>query len=100
MSDGKDKNSTNLSVAKDKFVQIRIDFSTPILSFQSHTHTDVEYGRKQGDLRVDNRYVFEVGGEAKDYAQIADLPDSYILADNLEYASGHKLPLWMIGLLY
>jgi len=61
---------------------------------------DVEYGRKQGDLKVDGQYIFEVGGENKDYTQIANLPDSYILADNLEFSSGHKLPLWLIGLLY
>lgn len=61
---------------------------------------EVEYGRAQGDFRVDGRYILEVGGEDKDYTQIADLPDSYILADNMEYATGHKLPLWLIGFLY
>ncbi len=60
----------------------------------------VEYGRNKGDFLVDGRYTFEVGGENKDYTQIANLPNSYILADNIEYASGHKLPLWMVGLLY
>jgi len=60
----------------------------------------VEYGRQQGDFKIDGRYIFEIGGVDKDYTQIADLPDSYIFADNLEYATGHKLPLWLLGLLY
>lgn len=60
----------------------------------------VEYGRNKGDFLVNGKYTFEVGGEDKDYTQIANIPDSYILADNMEYASGHKIPLWMIGLLY
>ncbi len=32
--------------------------------------------------------------------RIADLPDSFILADNLEFATGKKLPLWIVGLTY
>lgn len=32
--------------------------------------------------------------------RIADLPDSFILADNMEFASGKKLPLWIVGLTY
>ena len=39
-------------------------------------------------------------GADKDYEQIADLPNSYILADDMEFPYGHKLPLWIIGFLY
>lgn len=59
---------------------------------------EVEYGKKNGDFVIDRRYTFEVGGPDKTFKQIANVPDSYILADNLEYASGNKLPLWMVGL--
>jgi len=85
-----------LTNAPIKVGTVRETFAVNQLSF-AH---DVEYGRKQGDFRIDGHYTFEVGGEDKDYTQIADLPDSYILADNIEYASGHKLPLWLIGLIY
>ncbi len=44
--------------------------------------------------------TFEVGGESKSFAQIADLPDSYILADNIEFPIGKKLPIWLLGLIY
>lgn len=60
----------------------------------------VEYGRKQGDFKVDNRWTFEVGGENKSYDQIAALPDSYILADDIEMPHGNKIPLWLVGFLY
>lgn len=61
---------------------------------------DVEYGKKNGDFVIDRKYTFEVGGADKTFKQIANVPDSYILADNLEYASGNKLPLWIVGLTY
>ena len=65
----------------------------------SYAHT-VEYGKTQGDFRVDGKWIFEVGGEKKTFDQIADLPNSYILADDIEMPHGNKLPLWMIGFLY
>lgn len=64
---------------------------------QSHL---VEYGKSHGDLRVDGKYTFEVGGIDKDYMQIADMPNSFIFADDMEFPSGHKLPLWLLGFLY
>lgn len=61
---------------------------------------DVEYGKDQGDFLVDGKWRFEVGGQDKSFAQIADIPDSFILADNMEYPIGKKLPLWLVGLTY
>lgn len=61
---------------------------------------DVEYGKNHGDFIVDGRYTFEVGGPDKSFKQIAGIPDSYILADKIEYATGNKLPIWLVGLLY
>ncbi|MCH5229309.1 MAG: ATP-binding protein [Muribaculaceae bacterium] len=54
----------------------------------------------KGDLLVDNRYLFEVGGTGKGFSQIANLPDSFIAADDIEFAFGNKIPLWMFGFLY
>jgi hypothetical protein len=39
-------------------------------------------------------------GKDKGFTQIADLPDSYIFADDIESPIGDKLPLWMLGFLY
>lgn len=60
----------------------------------------VEYGKAQGDFKVDSKYTFEVGGRDKTFDQIADIPNSYILADSMEYPVGKKIPLWLIGFLY
>jgi predicted AAA+ superfamily ATPase len=54
----------------------------------------------QTDFLVDGKYSFEVGGRKKGKAQIEDLPDAFIAADDIEYGSGIKIPLWMFGLLY
>ena len=49
---------------------------------------------------MDGRYTFEVGGAGKNFKQIADIPNSFILADDTDYPFGNKLPLWLIGFLY
>ena len=65
----------------------------------SVNHT-VEYGKANGDFRIDGRITFEVGGKDKTFDQIANLPDSYILADSMEFPIGKKLPLWLVGMGY
>ncbi len=65
----------------------------------SHQHT-IEYGKSQGDFKVDGKWTLEVGGDGKTFNQIADIPNSFVLADDIESPHGNKLPLWMIGLLY
>ena len=64
---------------------------------ESHT---VEYGKAQGDFKVDGKYTFEIGGRSKDFSQIADVKDSYVFADDWDMPDGAKLPLWMLGFLY
>lgn len=65
----------------------------------SVNHT-VEYGKANGDFSIDGRITFEVGGKDKTFDQIADLPNSYILADSIEFPIGKKLPLWLVGMEY
>ena len=65
----------------------------------SVNHT-VEYGKANGDFRIDGHITFEVGGKDKTFDQIADLHDSYILADSMEFPIGKKLPLWLVGMGY
>ncbi|MBQ7058543.1 MAG: ATP-binding protein [Firmicutes bacterium] len=55
---------------------------------------------KQGDFLIDGRYLFEVGGKRKSFEQIKDLADSYLAVDDTQIGSGHRIPLWMFGLLY
>lgn len=55
---------------------------------------------KQGDFMADDKYLFEVGGSRKTFAQIADLPNSYLAIDDIEIGNGNRIPLWMFGCLY
>lgn len=80
-------------------VQIGTARETFVINQLSVNH-EVEYGKSQGDFVIDQKYIFEVGGADKTFKQIAGLPDSYILADNMEFATGCKLPLWIVGLTY
>ena len=52
-----------------------------------------------GDFLVNDIYTIEVGGNKKGFKQIADLENSYIAADNLEFGSGNKIPLWLFGFM-
>ncbi len=51
------------------------------------------------DFEIDN-YTFEVGGKNKKHKQIKDIPNSYIVKDDIEYAHLNTIPLWMFGFVY
>jgi len=55
---------------------------------------------KKGDFLVDESYLFEVGGKSKDFKQIKDLPNSFIVSDNIQSGFQNRLPLWLFGFLY
>lgn len=63
---------------------------------QSHS---IHYPKK-GDVIVDHHFLFEIGGKNKGFAQIRNIPDSYVVADEIETGFGSKIPLWMFGLMY
>lgn len=58
------------------------------------------YAADEGDFSLDKEKLFEVGSKNKGFSQIADKPDSYILADNIESGMGNKIPIWLTGFLY
>ncbi len=53
-----------------------------------------------GDFSIDNKVIVEVGGKNKSFQQIKDIPNSYVVADDIELGSGNKIPLWLFGFLY
>lgn len=55
---------------------------------------------KKGDFMIDGQYLFEVGGKNKSFKQIKDMPNSFVVADDIEIGSGNKIPLWLFGFLY
>ena len=63
----------------------------------------VEYGGiKTGDFRIDKARIVEVGGAGKDFSQISDedISCAALAVDNVDIASGKKIPLWAFGFLY
>jgi hypothetical protein len=58
------------------------------------------YAAKEGDFLLNRTHLFEVGGKGKGFSQIADKPNSYVIADDIESGSGNKIPMWLIGFLY
>ena len=93
------ENSNMLYALSSRPVDIGTARETFAVNQLSFGHT-VEYGKKNGDFKVDGKYIFEVGGSGKTYDQISDIPNSYILADDIETPYRSKLPLWAIGFAY
>ena len=75
---------------------LRETFAVSSLS-ESH---NVEYSKTKGEVLIDSKYTFEIGGRSKDFSQIAGVKDSYVFADDWDIPDGAKLPLWMLGFLY
>lgn len=77
---------------------VRETFFCNQLASAGHT---VEYGGvKSGDFRIDGSCVIEVGGREKGFRQIENVDNSYIAADDIEFALPRKIPLWAFGFLY
>jgi len=55
---------------------------------------------KSGDFIVDEKYTFEIGGKDKNFKQIKDVKDGYVVADDIEIGVDDKIPLWLFGFLY
>lgn len=74
---------------------VRESFVASMLSFEGKL-----FAAKEGDFLLDRTYLFEVGGKNKGFAQIADKPNSYVIADDIETGIGNKIPIWLLGFLY
>ena len=53
-----------------------------------------------GDFLVDEKYLFEIGGQNKKQKQIKGIENSFIAVDGIEFPMGNKIPLWLFGFLY
>jgi hypothetical protein len=74
---------------------VRETFFANQLSYQNKiTFTE------QADFSVNEKYVFEIGGKDKNTAQIKDLKNAIIAADNIEIGFNNKIPLWLFGFMY
>ena len=73
---------------------VRETFFVSMLKKKNLYYTDV------GDFILNDKYVVEIGGKNKSFKQIKDIPNSYVIADDIETGSGNKIPLWLFGFLY
>ena len=91
-------NNPNLSYSycsSNEIGTIREQFFLNMLS-QGH---DVAYP-KIGDFIIDEKYLFEVGGQNKSFGQIKDIANSYVVSDDIEIGFANKIPLWLFGFIY
>lgn len=72
---------------------------TFFLSQLSNAGHQVTYPEK-ADFRIDRHDLFEIGGKGKASKQIAGEPNAFIAADDIEYGTKQKIPLWLFGFLY
>ena len=84
-----------LSAENSNKGNIRETFFVNQLSYQHK----VNYA-EQGDFTIDMKYTFEVGGKNKKKKQIETEKNAFVVADDIEYGSFNKIPLWMFGFLY
>ena len=55
---------------------------------------------EKGDFKVNDRYVFEVGGKNKSQSQLKNIDNAWLALDDIEYGFQNKIPLWLLGFLY
>jgi len=84
------------SIPNVRIGTIRETFAVNQLSYR---HL-VEYSKTKADFTIDGKYTFEIGGRTKDLTQVAGISDSFVFADDIEYPSGNKLPLFLLGMMY
>ena len=66
---------------------------------QLKSHYTVNYPLA-GDFLVNEKYILEIGGQSKTLKQIAGKENGFIIADDLDFGVGQKIPIWLLGLLY
>ena len=66
---------------------------------QIKVNHEVKYSNR-GDFKIDDNYIFEIGGKNKGFKQIKDIENSFVVADDIEVGFGNKIPLWVFGLMY
>jgi len=66
---------------------------------QLRADNSVNYS-KIGDFLLNDKYIVEVGGKNKSFQQIENIPNSFVVADDIEIGYGNKIPLYLFGFLY
>ena len=54
----------------------------------------------KGDVLIDNKFLFELGGKNKTRNQIKDIENAFIVKDDIEIGTLNTIPLWLFGFQY
>ncbi|MCL2246771.1 MAG: AAA family ATPase [Lentimicrobiaceae bacterium] len=90
-------NNTNLAYMFDDTANIGTARETFFVN-QVSAITNI-YLARHGDFLAD-KYTFEVGGKTKTFNQVREIPNSFIVSDDIEIGYKNKIPLWLFGMLY
>lgn len=85
------------SLSEDGIIDAGNMRETDFLVWTSQVHRVTS--SRISDFELDG-ITFEVGGKGKKGRQIKDAEVGYLVKDDLEFASGHSIPIWMFGFLY
>jgi predicted AAA+ superfamily ATPase len=91
-------NNTNLAFALAPGATDRGNLRETFFAAQLSVNHQVSLPNK-GDFLVGDQWIFEIGGKTKGKTQIKDLPDSFVVADELDYPVS-VIPLWVFGMMY
>lgn len=91
-------NNTNMFYTFNGDSKIGTIRETFFVSMLKHLYT-LEVPLK-GDFIIDHKYTIEIGGEGKNFTQIKDIKNSYLVIDTDSTQNPHKIPLWLFGFLY
>ena len=51
-------------------------------------------------LSAHEKIVHEICARNEGFSQIKDVPESFVVTDDIEVGSGNKIPLWLFGFMY
>ncbi len=91
-------NNTDILAALSSMNEIGTVRETFVASMLAPNHKLTE--PPTGDFLVDEKYLLEVGGKSKSFKQIANIPHSFVVADDEETGFGNRIPMWILGFLY
>ena len=55
--------------------------------------------QKKGDFFID-KYTFKIGGKKKKQTQIAEIEQTFVVKDDVEFGYQNVIPLWAFGMSY
>jgi len=55
---------------------------------------------KSGDFILDEKYTFEIGDKDKNFKQLKDVKQEFVVSDDIEIGIDNKIPLWLFGFMY